>query len=175
MKDLRYLALFVLMALLVACDLTTAKAPPLVVSLPKATQSPLTVVIERPVMSARDYVEPNLYIDRQLPNEVVGSFYAVSVKFPGVAKGIKKIIAVRYPKVGWAAKFDPGVIYVNLGITHCKTKTAWCVKGKIDHARSLAYQYGRAIFAQWQAAKDRRAVAWRDGQRFAAWLATGVR
>jgi hypothetical protein len=185
MKDLRYLALFVLMALLVSCDLTTAKAPPLVVSLPKATALPAQTTTP-PVNGSvplshfeagKAVIEPNFYYDRQVSTEVIGVFVSLARHYPGSAKGIKKIIAVRYPRIAWAVNIDAGVIYVNVALTHCKTKSAWCANGKIDHAKALAYRYAQqAIWPMWKRNRNsgdtKRYGSW---QRFAVALAGTVR
>lgn len=197
---MRYLGILVLTALLLGACVTPAAAPvpspvaavavrPDPTSPPTATEPARAIVLVRTPESvgttvattlpaapapASAYVEPNLYVDSQIPNRVAGVFVFISGQYPGSAKGIRKLITVRYPKIGWAVKFEPGVVYVNLGIRYCANGAAWCVKGKIDHAKALAWQYGRYIYAGWQMRGDRRANAWRTPQAFAGKLAQGA-
>ena len=155
---MRYLALLVLMAaLLSACDLRPASAPPLMLPTAKATVAPAQVEPVNGSVPLSDYelgaeaIEPFFYYDRQVPAEVIGVFHSLAIHYRGSAKGLRKIVAVRYPRIAWAANIEAGVIYVNLALTRCKAKSAWCVAGRIDHAKALAYRYAQqAIWPMWK-------------------------
>jgi hypothetical protein len=161
MKDLRYLALFVLMALLSACDLTTAKAPPLVVSLPQSTAVP-QVVAAKPAESNRRLIPSGLKVDAGIPALVTDRWYALAYMYPDVAKRITRIAARKVVK-GWVISYEAQTLYIN----------TWY--GDYVLADKVTEQFARRAYDHLRRHQPNAAKSFRSWKVFAAWLRTGVK
>jgi hypothetical protein len=161
MKDLRWLALFVIMALLVACDLRPASAPPLALPLVQATALPHDPPAQ-PIVKPRR-IPDGLRIEGAVPPLVLDRFYALAYMYPDVANKTKRIVARRAGGKGWAVSYERTVIYVNVD------------KGEYLLADTLTDQFARRAFDYLKRTAPNTAKSFRTAKRLGAWLRSGVR
>lgn len=161
MKDLRWLAILVLMALLVACDVTRAAAP-LAVNLPTAAPQTAHVPPAEVVVKPR-LIPPGLRVEGSIPASVLDRFYALAYLYPDVAKRTTKIVARRAGGKGWAVSYEAKTIYINVD------------KGEYVLIDTLTQQFARRAFDHLRKYQPATAKTFRTWQRFAGVLARAVR
>lgn len=114
---MRYLALLILVAALLATSCTPATAPGL------PTLAALSVVSEpqqphvppaEPEPPAR-YIPPRLKVGPNVPSAVTDQWYELAAQYPAVALRIKRIEA-RHAGKRWAVSYEQAVVYVNVDL-----------------------------------------------------------
>lgn len=152
MKDLRYLALFVLMALLVACDVTRAAAP---LVLPQSTAAPQAAHVPPAEVVVKPRRIPNgLKVEGTIPEAVTERFYHLAALYPDVAQQTRRIVARRAGRKGWVISYERTVIYINVD--------------RADVTDVLTEQYGRRVYVLLKRTEPQAVKRFKTWQQFSA-------
>jgi hypothetical protein len=141
----------------------TAKAPPLVVSLPKSTPLPHDPPAEPQAIIRPRLIPPGLRVEGPIPDSVTERFYRLAYLYPDVAKRTQRIVARRAGGKGWAVSYEAKTIYINVD------------KGEYVLTDKLTEQFARRAYDHLKRYQPITARTFRTWQRFAGVLARVVR